>query len=133
MTNDEKIIKLKSQIEEKKSKLSKCEKFTPVTNCSLDLEGIRFNLNVQSKEQLTLLRIKLNCYLMSVKDLKLEGVTISGFAIEDWITDIKSKLSIISRKEEESKLKIMEDKLTELLSNDKKIELEIESIEQLLK
>ncbi|MFB0830237.1 hypothetical protein [Brevibacillus laterosporus] len=42
----------------------------------------------------------------------------------DWIKDLKSKLDIVRRKEEEHKLKVMETKLHQLLSNEKKVELE---------
>jgi len=44
------------------------------------------------------------------------------------LTDIKAKLDFVSRKEEENKRKAMEAKLHQLLSNEKKIELEIDEI-----
>jgi len=122
-TNDSKIMVLKKQIEEKKIKLGKSQKFNPITNCSIEVDGIRHNLQVLTKEQLTTLLIKLNLYSMSAKDLGLDGYIIS-----DWIIDIKSKLDFVSRKEEENKLKMMESKLHQLLSNEKKVELEIDEI-----
>lgn len=132
--NDEKILELKKQIEIKKSKLEKSNKFSPVTNCSLDLDGIRFNLNVLNKEQLILIAVKLNMYNMSYKNLEFEDeFIITGYSIKDWLTDIKSKIDILSKKEEESKLKVMESKLNQLLSEDKKVELELSEIEKLLK
>jgi len=127
-TNDSKIMVLKKQIEEKKIKLGKSQKFNPITNCSIEVDGIRHNLQVLTKEQLTTLLIKLNLYSMSAKDLGLDGYIISGFEVSDWIIDIKSKLDFVSRKEEENKLKMMESKLHQLLSNEKKVELEIDEI-----
>lgn len=132
--NDEKIMILKKQIEEKKEKLKKAEKFSPITNCSLEVDGVRHNINVLQKEQIVTLLVKLNTYAMSAKDLGiLSDYNISGFNVEDWLTDLKAKLDNLSRKEEEMKLKAMEGKLHQLLSNDKKVELEIEEIESLLK
>ena len=131
-TNDKKIMELKKQIEEKKNKVSKSQKFSPTTNCSIEVDGIRHNIQVLTKEQLIALMVKLNAYAMSAKDLEVEYV-VSGFNVSDWIQDIKSKLDYVSRKEEESKLRIMESKLDQLLSNEKKVELELDEIALFLK
>jgi len=126
-TNDKKIMELKKQIEEKKIKLGKSQKFTPITNCSIELDGVRVNIQVLNKEQLIILLVKLNSYEKSAKELEIDFV-ISGYHVIDWILDIKSKLDFVSRKEEENKLKVMESKLHQLLSNEKKVELEIDEI-----
>lgn len=132
--NDEKIMELKSQIKEKKAKLKNKKKFVPITNCSIEIDGIRYNLQVLSKEQLISLLVKLNIYQMSAADLDLlDEYKISGFEVIDWITDIKSKLEIVSYKEEENKLQDLENKLHTLLSTDKKVELEIDAIKSMLK
>jgi len=126
-TNDLKIMELKKQIEDKKVKLGKSQKFNPITNCSIELDSVRVNIQVLNKEQLTYLLVKLNSYAKSAKELEIDFV-ISGYHVVDWITDIKSKLDFVSRKEEENKLKVMESKLHQLLSNEKKVELEIDEI-----
>lgn len=128
ITNDQKIMDLKKQIEEKKAKLIKSQRFTPITNCSIEVEGVRHNIQVLTKEQLITLMVKINSYAMSAKDLGLDSYNISGFDVVEWIQDIKSKLDFVSRKEEENKLKMMESKLHQLLSNEKKVELEIDEI-----
>ena len=132
--NDSKIITLKNQISEKRKQIDKIKKFTPITNCSIEVDSIRSNIQVLAKEQLIALVVKLNSYMSSARELGLlDEYTISGFKVEDWITDIKSKLDIVSRKDEERKLKDMEEKLDRLLSNEKKTELEINEIENMLK
>lgn len=132
--NDEKILQLKEQIKDKKGKLKNKKKFTPVTNCSIEVDGVRYNLQVVSKEILVSLLVKLNSYRISSEDLGLEEeYIISGYKLEDWIIDIKLRLEVMSQKEEESKLQALESKLHFLLSNDKKVELEISKIESLLK
>jgi len=132
--NDSKIMTLKAQILEKRDKLDKSRKFIPVTNCSIEVNGIRSNIQVLMKEQLISLLVKLNSYKISAKELGLlDEFMISGYKIEDWIIDVKSRLDVVSRKDEERNLKIMEDRLSKLLSNEKKVELEIDEIANILK
>lgn len=132
--NDQKILELKKQIEEKQKKVKKAQKFSPITNCSIEVDGTRFNLNVLSKEQTISMLVKLNAYAMSAKEMDLiEQYIICNYNVVDWISDLKSKLEFMSRKEEEAKLKAMEAKLDKLLSNDKRVELEIDEIAELLK
>lgn len=132
-TNDQRILQLKKQIEEKKEQLGKSTKFIPLTNCSLELEGERYNINVLQKEQLTILLLRLNMYRISAIDLGVNSVEISGYLLSEWISDIKAKIEILSRKDEERNLKALEDKLVKLLSDGKKVELELNEIESWLK
>jgi hypothetical protein len=134
-TNDQRILQLKEQIEKKKEQLGKSTRFTPLTNCSLELEGERYNINVLSKKQLVSLMIRLNMYKISASDLgiMMTDVEFSGYDVFDWIKDIKAKIEILSRKDEERNLKAMEDKLVKLLSDGKKVELELDEIASLLK
>lgn len=134
MNNDEKIIKLKQQIEEKRNELGKLKKFTPITNCILELDGVTTNIQILSKEKLALLLVKLNLYKISMENLKMsfDKIIINGYNIRDWMSDVLAKINIISYKEEEQKLKTMENKLIELLSSEKKTELAIDEIEKML-
>ena len=132
--NDDRILELRKQIEKKKDDIaSRKVKFAPETNCVLDFDGERYNLNVVSDDTLTLLIIRLNMYNMSADNLKMQYPIISGYSTDLWIQDIKSKLAVSGMKKEENDLKKMEAKLTKLLSDDKKTELEIDEIAELLK
>jgi hypothetical protein len=131
--NDQRILTLKKQIVEKKEKIGKATRFTPVTNCSIEVDGIRHNIQVLLKDQLIALMVKLNAYFMSAKALNVQDeYFISGYHVSEWIADIQSKIDILSRKNEENQLKAMEDKLSKLLSERKKVELEIDEIESML-
>ena len=131
--NDDRILELRKQIEKKKDDIaSRKVKFSPETNCVLDFDGERYNLNVVSDDTLTLLIIRLNMYNMSADNLKMQYPIISGYSTDLWIQDIKSKLAVSGMKKEENDLKKMEAKLTKLLSDDKKTELEIDEIASLL-
>jgi len=103
-------------------------------NCNLDLDGIRYNLHsLTTKESLIQLLIKLNVFKQSAVELKLlDECNFSGYNVRDWMSDVQLKLEILSFSEER-KLKTLEQKLDDLLSNDKKIELELDSIQDLIK
>lgn len=128
MTNDDKIMQLKAIIEKKKEELKKYKKFCPVTNCVLDLDGRKYNLNVLQENELVLLLVRLDSYHVSAERLHLT-LTLSGYDILDWIDDIKDKLKDIEKRSKQLELKKIEVKLTELLSENKKKELEIGEIE----
>jgi uncharacterized membrane protein len=67
--NDKRILDLKKKIETKKESLNKVTKFLPITNCSIESEGNRYNIQVLSKEQLIQLLVKLNSLYLSYHDL----------------------------------------------------------------
>lgn len=131
--NDETILKLKEQIAKKKKELGKTSRFSSVTNMSLELDGTRYNLNVLDKTKLQQLAIKVNMYLMSAKELDLEGTEYSGYMLSEWLEDILDKLSIIEHKEKEAELAKLEAKLSKMLSNEKQVELELQDIAEMLK
>jgi hypothetical protein len=132
--NDVVILNLKKQIEDKKKALKLTERFSPVTNCSIELDNIRLNLNVLTKEQLIALMVKLNMFRLSLIDLGIPNkeFLLSGFTVEDWISDCKAKLMIVDRKAEEARLQAMETKLHNLLSVDTKVALEIDEISKMI-
>lgn len=126
-SNDSTIIALKKQISDKKAALKGIDKFAPATNCSIVLDGVRTNIHTLGTEDLTLLLVKLNSLRLSAEDLKVDPL-ISGHTLSEWLGDIKSKLLIANRKQEEARLKLLEAKLTDLLSAEKKTELLLEEI-----
>lgn len=132
--NDDRILELKKQIDAKKKSISERKiRFSPETNCILNMDGMTININVCSDDVLLLLLIRLNSYLMSAVDLGMNDFEISGYSVTAWINDIKSKLDVSGLMKEEYDLKRMESRLNKLLSDDKKTELEIDEIAALLK
>ncbi len=95
------------------------------------MEGQKYNLNVLQFDDLQLLLVRLNMYLISAKDLGI-SLEISGYNIAEWITDIKYKIEIFEYKKKESELKALEAKLDKMLSDEKKTELELDEIAALL-
>jgi len=133
--NDQKILDLKKQIQEKKSKLDKLQRFTPITNCSIEIDGTtRINIQTLNKDDIIRLMAKLKSYYNAAAELGIEDqLTFSGYKSLDWVRDLRQRLDILSRKDEETKLRAMEDKLQALLSNEKKVEIELDEIESMLK
>lgn len=132
--NDDRILELKKHIEAKKKTLEEKKiRFTPETNCVLNIDGVIFNLNVCSDSDLLLLLVRLHSYQMAALDLGIDRFEISGYNVTAWIDDIKNKLDVLAVKKEETDLKRMESKLDNLLSDDKKTELELDEIAALLK
>lgn len=131
--NDDRVLQLKKIIDEKKENLKSCKKtFLPITNCILDLDGQKYNLNVLQFDELQLLLVKLNIYLTSAVSLNI-SLMISGYSINDWIEDINNKLDVLEFRRKENELKILENKLNKMLSDEKKTELELDEIAALLK
>ena len=128
--NDSKILELKKKIEDKKKELG-TGRFSPVTNCNLEFMGTRYNLHSLVGDGLKVLLVELSLRKDKADELELD-YKVSGYDLADWITDIKSRLVLLNRGNEEKKLKLMEVKLDKLLSNEKKVELELEEIEGLL-
>ena len=132
-TNDDRVLQLKKIIDEKKENLKSCKKtFLPITNCILDLDGQKYNLNVLQFDELQLLLVKLNIYLTSAVNLNI-SLMISGYSINDWIEDINNKLDVLEFRRKENELKVLENKLNKMLSDEKKTELELDEIAALLK
>lgn len=130
--NDDRIMQLKKQISVKREELSKrTSRFVPITNCLLVLDKVTYNLHVESSEMLL---IKLNMISMSAKDLEIDtdNLMISGYSLNDWITDVKSNLEVQKYKKEKNDLNALEKKLDALLSEDKQTELKIDELAALL-
>ena len=130
--NDDKILKLKEQIEQKKAEIGKVRTFAPITSCSLEVDGSRYNLHVADEDTLVYLLCKLTLLGMAADKL---GYTcrVSGYAVGDWMEDIETKLNLAKQKAKIAELKATEAKLDKLLSDEKKTELELADIEAMLK
>ena len=132
--NDKTILNLKKQIAQKKKELKASERFSPITNCSLELHGQRYNLHTLTEERMVQLLVVLNSYKKSAEELELVAdYELSGYSVYSWIIDLKNRLSVINRNTEENRLKMLEKRLHNLLTVETKVELEIDEIASSLK
>lgn len=129
-TNDDTIMELKAKIAQKREKLATLKsKFVPETTCSIALDGVIYNLHVMDKPSLVLLICKLNALYESAKSLEcVHELVISGYNIETWMEDVRSRLSSMDYASEMKKLAGLESRLDSMLSDNKKTEIELESI-----
>jgi uncharacterized Ntn-hydrolase superfamily protein len=133
--NDKRILDLQKKIDEKEKILEAAKKrFAPTTNCLLQMDGKSYNLHALSGEEVTLMLVRIHALVMAAKDMKLDPaeVKISGFTLNDWKADLEAKRASGNIAKETAALKAMKDKLHQLLSTDKKVELEIDDIEKSL-
>lgn len=131
--NDDRILELKKQVENKKKEIAKKNvKFVPETNLIIEINGQKTNINVLSENDLKSLLVILNMYRMSSADLEMNDFEISGYKVDKWMNDVRAKINMKTLKNEEAELKRLEEKLDKLLSEDKKTELELDSIAALL-
>jgi len=130
--NDDRIMLLKQKVDSKRNALKgKSDRFTPITNCLLVFDKVTYNLYVEASQ---LLLLRLNSLVMAAQDLGIDPkeCIISGYSLIDWIEDIKSFLAIQQYRKEKSDLAKLEKQLDSLLSEDKRTELELDSIAALL-
>lgn len=130
--NDDRILTLTSAINKKKEELAqKSVRFNPVTNCSLEFREKRYNINTLTESQCGYMMIELTALQMAAEKIGIP-LELSGYPVADWIADLSARRDILKIKDEERKLKAMENQLNLLLSEDKKTELAIEEIAQSL-
>jgi len=132
-TNDIKILQLRKKIEDKQKALFKIDKFVPSTTCILKIDGETKNIHVMNRSELQYYYVKLKSY-KNIADEDFDGdFEMCGFPISSWIDDISNKLAIMDQKNTEKQLIDMNHKLNNLLSEEKRTELELEEIDNLLK
>ena len=132
-TNDDTILGLRTEIAKRKEALGVAKRFSPLTNCLLVVDGARYNLNTLDADGLVMTMVRLNVLRMSAQDLRVTLPKVDGFSIGEWIEDCRSRLAILERREQERQLSVYESRLHTLLSADKKIELELDSIADALR
>lgn len=130
--NDDKIIELQKLIAERESAIPKV-KFDPVTSCILELDGVKYNLNVADMNTLIYLYCKLESLNTAYNNIEKNNssipvLKISGFELYEWMCDVSSKIDDLLRKSEKEKLKNYKNQLEKLLSEDKKTELMLDEI-----
>lgn len=132
--NDSKIIELKEGITKKRKDLSRASvKTTTITNCSIAIEGKRYNINTLKGTDLQHLLVSVNILLLSATDLRIQDeFKHDGYLLGDWISDLKSRVEVEKYKKKVKEMTALEKQLDSLLSKDKQTELEISGISELI-
>lgn len=132
--NDNRIITLKETIEAKRIELQEEKRFIPQTTCCIQLkDGTKINLHTLDTNELSLALIIMQTLFNNAYALNMTDIKISGFYFNEWIDDISALLHNKQVKEKKAQLNQLEKKLDSLLSEDKRTELELDDIANLLK
>jgi hypothetical protein len=131
--NDKKILALQKEIASRELMLGKTTGFNPITNCSLTIDSKTVNIQTLSSEDLLLYIARFKSLEMGLQSEVPDAVlNIGGFSISDWITDLKSRYFILNIKNERIRLSTLKQKLSELLTSETKVELEIDKLSQMI-
>lgn len=132
--NDSKIIELKEGIAKKKKALAGGHvKVTTKTNCSLQINGTRYNINTLKGQELQRVLIAVNVLFLSAKDLEIQDeYKHDGYILQDWLSDLKSRVKVEQYKKKVKEMGALEKQLDSLLSDDKLTELTLVGISDLI-
>lgn len=125
---DEEILKYKSEIEKLEKKLVDC-KWKPVTNCKIELFNKPYNLSVCN--DVSFLMEIWNYYnqlFLTFKHFDNKDTLYNGFRLDEWLSDINLRIQYVDSKDKAKQLSVMKTKLENMLSDDKKAEIEFEAI-----
>lgn len=127
--NDKQIEQYREAVENKREEMGAKPNPSWITNQLLQLDPhdtAKLNLNLLNDEAKCVDAVRLLMLQVQAHDAANEALStnlklmIGGYSSEDWITDIKSRLSIIQWNAEKVKLDKMDKKLQALLSEDAK-------------
>jgi len=122
MSNDAKIKKFRKAVETKREALGSKPKVAYATNASLEINGERINLNTLSTKERC---VEVARGLLVIKQFTAEAnkalgtyvsATIGGFAIDQWIDDVRLRVTLLTWESEKKKLNAMDKQLQELMS-----------------
>ena len=125
--NDNTVAETLQKISAQKTELKlKLSNFVPTTNMNLEIFGKRFNLHVSDEHELK--------FLFSF----LKGLDttyphkIGGFWVTSWICDLENKISNLELKTKLNQLEMVEKKLTDMFTPEKKNQIEFDNLLNLL-
>ncbi len=141
-TTDQKTLDLIKEVQNRKAEISKLERPNWKTNCSFSfVEGssTTVNIHVESNVKNLIgyaahLIEKERSYNSAATTLGLDGAesvppfTWSGFSVNDWLDDIKTRINKIQISFKKKKLEILESRLNAVISPELKAELELQAI-----
>ena len=133
---DEKALALLEEVKAKKERISSLAKIAYETKLTFTMpDGKQINMNtVQDVNKLiyyfSVIKNQIDLMESSAKFLGVEKFDnkFEGFTLEEWATDFKSKIDLINLKQMKEDLRRKEEKLNNLISDDKRKELEFENI-----
>lgn len=135
--NDEIIEGLFKKVQEKKAEIAKAEKPQWQTNCAFVYDNSSTVMNIQVisnidvlVDMLSYILIKSESHKQVVKrlDLQEREYKYMGFTVDEWESDIKTRINKIQITSKKKELDELEKKLNSLVSPEKRTEMELAEI-----
>jgi hypothetical protein len=134
--SDELTLKLLEEINNRKAEIKSLERTSYVTNMSLTIGTVNYNINV-----ITDIRVIIDCiayiesleerYNKVVSDYSIVGAPVfkyCGYTSKDWVTDLMTKLGKIQISEKRKYLETLEARLNAIVSPELRAQMELENI-----
>lgn len=126
------------EVQRRKKEIAGLEKPQWKTNCSFSYEEGRAGVNLHVYNDVrglilmaAFLAEKFAAYTKAVTTLQIENPPAfmwSGFPVEDWLADIKTRVNKIQIGDKKRKLAEFEERLNKIISPEKRRELELAAI-----
>lgn len=142
-TVDEQVLALFNKVQDKKRKLSVASTRTQwLTSCTIGYnpETLTDRINIQTVTDTSKL-IDIYAFLLQKKDywdracstlaVKKEFKWM-GYSLDDWETDIKSRMESIGFLAEKKELGVLEERLNKLITTEQRRALELEELQKMI-
>lgn len=141
-TKDEIVQELISVVMDKKTQIEKAEKPQWLTNCvfTYDVKDSSKKINIKTVSD-TVELVNIASFIITRKNAYTEANTMLGtnvefmwygYTLEEWITDLKTRINQIEVTERRRELENLESRLDKLISKEKREEMELLEIQRLL-
>lgn len=132
---DKKTLELIKQVNKQKSEIAKLDRPNWLTNCSVEINSKHTNIHVEASipklvEIAGFLLVQEESFQKASDFLELEPSKYlwNGYAVSEWLTDIKSRIAKIRIGEKRKKLELLESRLNAIISPELRAQLELEAI-----
>lgn len=135
---DEQTLALLKEIQKRKKEIARIDRPTWRTNCSFPFAGGEPGKNIQVVSDVDILinmaalvTVQEEAFNQAAKLLEVESppkFKWSGFSTEDWIKDIKLRISKIQIGSKRKKLEALESRVNAVISPELRTELELKAI-----
>lgn len=136
-TKDQVVQELFEVVRTRKAEIEKTERAKWLTNCSIDHDGRRMNLQTVNDVDILIniagTIIQNDKVYQSGSEFLLGEVKerkLNGFTSEEWLTDIKTRLEKVQLSKKKQELDALERRLDSLVSKEMREQLELEAIKK---
>lgn len=141
LTRDERVQLLFEALQTKKAEVANAERpqyitggafrYSESTGASIDIITERNEKKLV--EILTFLLERSEKYVIAAKQLKVNvAFTWLGFTVEEWFTDLETRISSLQIAKKRTELKELEEKVNKVVSPELKLEMEMKALEATL-